>query len=220
MLPSRNRIVLTAAALVGLLGCQGKPPASADASGKSGDGPPKGSPEEVFVEARDALREMDFDTVYDMLSMDARVEVDSAMKKTAESVEAMGSLAREILGFDPAELRGLPAREVYAKVMAGAHKAKADLESSFSADRADTGLAGAEVAGSETQGDRAKVTVKLASGAARVIELIRENGAWKLAKPLSLQTETSAEPQAAGESGPRQPSGGTKADTRALPPGR
>ncbi|MHC4253296.1 MAG: hypothetical protein ACYS9X_29605, partial [Planctomycetota bacterium] len=49
----------------------------------------------------------------------------------------------------------------------------------------ETGLAGGEFEGAETDGDRATVKYKLSCGATRAMALVREDGAWKLAKPLS-----------------------------------
>ena len=193
---SRNLFVLSAvvAAGLGVVGCGMRPPASGGGPGDPGAGPPPGSPEDAFARVRSALRAGDFGVIHDMLSEGAREKAEAEVERMASSAAAMGPLARELLGFDPADLGGLPAREKYVKVMKGAYETNARLESAFRSGKRESGLAGAEVAGAKADGDRATVTAKLPGGVTREVALVREDGAWKLAEPLSSRGEAPSEP--------------------------
>ncbi len=192
MLPARNLLTLSAvlAACLGVFGCAAKPPSSGG-TGKTEKAPPKGSPEAAFAKAQGALRARDFGVIHDMLSESARARVEAEVAKTASSAAAMGSLAPALLGFDPVELKALSAREKYVKVMTAAYETNARLGSALRPGDRPAGLAGAEVAGAKVDGDRATVTVNLPGGATRVITLVREGDAWKLAEPLSARVEAS-----------------------------
>ncbi|MHC5056167.1 MAG: hypothetical protein ACYTKD_15790 [Planctomycetota bacterium] len=187
MLHPRNLLALTVAAVVlpGILGCGKKPSAPGGGPDNVKKAPPKGSPQAAFAKVRGALRSLDFATIHDMLSKDAKARAEAEVEKIAESAAAMGPMARELLGFDPAEVDTLPAREKYVKVMKATYETKASLESAFRSGKRETGLAGGEFEGAETDGDRATVKFKLSCGATRAMALVREDGAWKLAEPLS-----------------------------------
>jgi len=216
----RSLIALaTAAALPGIVGC-GTKPAAPDGKPHKPDKPQTtGSPEAAFKKIREALRSRDFEAIHDMLSKGAKAKAEAAMKKTAESAAAMGSLAKELLGFDPAEISDLPARDRFARIMDAAYAANASLGSALRSGPRETGLAGGEVTGAKADGDRATVTVKLLSGVERAIDLVLEEGAWKLAEPLTSLIDTSSKPAPDEADAPqvREPSKGTKPDVKLKP---
>jgi hypothetical protein len=190
ILPRSLLVLATAAALPGIVGCGLKPPAP---NGKSGEAK-KGSPQAAFIKARDALRAMDFGSLHDMLSEDAKASVNKEVTSTVSSAAEVGSLACELLGIDPAKLSDLSARDKYARIMEIAYETNAKLESALRSGKSKTGLAASEFASAKTNGDRATVTVKLASGAAEVIMLIQEGGIWKLVEPFAPQKSESSKP--------------------------
>jgi len=216
----RSLIALaTAAALPGIVGCGTKPTAPGGKQDKAEKRQAKGSPEAAFKKIREALRSRDFEAIHDMFSESAKAKAEAAMKKTAESAAAMGSLAKELLGFDPAELGDLPARDRFARIMNAAYAANASLGSALRSGERETGLAGGEVTGAKADGDRATVTVKLLSGVEKAIDLVREEGAWKLAEPLTSLTDESPESAPAAADAPRvrEPSKRTKPDAKLKP---
>jgi len=216
----RSMIVLaTAAALPGIIGCGKKPSAPDGEPDKTEKTQAKGSPEAAFKKIRDALRSRDFEAIHDMLSKGAKAKAEAAMKKTAESAAAMGSLAKELLGFDPAEISDLPARDRFARIMSAAYTANESLGSALRSGGRETGLAGGEIAGAKADGDRATVTVKLLSGVEKAIDLVLEEGAWKLAEPLTSRIDASPKPAPDEADAPqvRGPSKGTKPDAKLKP---
>jgi hypothetical protein len=191
LLAPDTRVLVAAAVLACVLGCGEKPTTAG--TNRQPKGPAAGSPEATFIRVRDALRGQDFGAVHDLLSGGAKATAEAVIQKTVDSAAAMGPLAQELLGFDPAKLGGLGAREKYMKVMRGTYATSASLDSAFSTDKRKAGLAGGEVLSANVDGERATVTVRLPSGAKRAISLVREEGAWKLAKPLSFSGETAGD---------------------------
>ena len=201
-------------------GASGTKPAAPDGKpDEAKDASAKGSPEAAFKKIRDALRSRDFEAIHDMLSEGARAKAEAAMNKTAESAAAMGSLAKELLGFDPAELGDLPARDRFARIMNAAYSANESLGSALRSGARETGLAGGEITGAKADGDRATVTVKLLSGVEKAIDLVLEEGAWKLAEPLTSLIDASSKPAPGEADAPqvREPSKGTKPDAKLKP---
>jgi len=218
-IPRRLIVLATAAALPGFIGCGTKPATPDGEPGKAEETSAKGSPEAAFKKVRDGLRSRDFGAIHDMLSKGAKAKAEAAMAKTAESAAAMGSLAKELLGFDPAELGGLPARDRFARIMNAAYAANESLGSALRSGGRDAGLAGGEVADAKADGDRATVTVKLLSGVEKAVDLVLEEGAWKLAEPLTSPTDGSPGPVGDEADAPqvRDPSKGAKPDAKLKP---
>ena len=132
----------------------------------------------------------DYGAIYDLLSADAQKQIKTQIDTMATD-EAAAGMAKAMLGFDPAELKGMPTREAFAKMMkatmAMAEKMMKSMAEAMGGEAPSIAdeIAKSKVTDSKVDGDTGSVTITDGKGKANAIEVIKEGGSWKFKTPPS-----------------------------------
>ncbi len=123
-----------------------------------------GDPRGAFLAAQNAMKRRDFGALFDLLSRGAQEKFHADLKADAAGSGGV-SFVKDVLGFDPAEAAKLPPREAFVKVMEGGTAASEKF-----------------AAGVGAEGETATLAVEYENGSKGAVDLVLEDGEWKLAK--------------------------------------
>lgn len=146
------------------------------------------SPKEVFEKYKAAAAEGAYEKVFDMLSKSARDRAGTSIRQLAEKSASLGPMAKAFLGFDPAELGGLPPRDAFAKLMRSTAEAGRKMSRRPGAGSASSEeLAAMKVTSENVRENDATLTLEGAGGRVVSVRLVLEEGAWRFSSLPALE---------------------------------
>lgn len=153
----------------------------------------RGDPRGAFLAAQGAMKRRDFGALFDLLSKGAQEKFHADLRADAAGSEGV-SFVKDVLGFDPTETARLPSREAFVKVMEGGTAASEKFAAGVGAEgEIVPQLAGAKIVdvkmGEETEGETATLAVEYENGSKGAVDLVLEDGEWKLAEVPDGKTE-------------------------------
>ncbi len=145
-----------------------------------------GDPRGAFLAAQGAMKRRDFGALFDLLSKGAQEKFHADLKADAAGSGGV-SFVKDVLGFDPAEAARLLPREAFVKVMEGGTAASEKFAAGVGAEgEIVLQWPQAKVVdvrmGEETEGETATLAVEYENGSKGAVDLVLEDGEWKLAE--------------------------------------
>ncbi len=139
------------------------------------------------------MKRRDFGALFDLLSKGAQEKFHADLRADAQSSAGV-SFVKDVLGFDPAETAKLPPRDAFVKVMEGGTAASEKFAAGVGAEgEIVPRMAGATLVDvkveQEPEGERATLAVEYENGAKGAVDLVLEDGEWKLAELPDRKTE-------------------------------
>ena len=143
-----------------------------------------GDPRGAFLAAQGAMKRRDFGALFDLLSKGAQEKFHADLKADAAGSAGV-PFVKDVLGFEPAEAAKLPPRDAFVKVMEGGTAASEKFAAGVGAEGEIVHrMAGAKIVdvkmGEETEDETATLAVEYENGSKGAIDLVLEDGEWKL----------------------------------------
>ena len=149
------------------------------------------SPKEVGEIMISSMKSGDWAGLYDLLGGKAKKDIDAQIDQLAANTNPMArEQTKKMMGFDPAELKGMPKREAFAKMTEGTMKFAEKMASAMgSKAKADitAGFAAMKVVDSKTKGDKGTVTIQDGKGKKNVLKVEKTADGWKLVTPPNMK---------------------------------